>query len=103
MEHVVIIPRLQQLAQFTEALRRGTEADRRTLWQSLADLAPEEVENLLCNGLRSLESRPEDREKALADANSLGIESLVRDTLVHLQDRYPTGRDVSVEVSHGCG
>ncbi len=93
---LVVVPRLQQLTQFTKVLRTETAMERRSVFQLLTDLTEEEVNDLLYNGLCSLESPIEAWEKALADTESLGIESYVRDTLVNLQSRYPSGGELSV-------
>lgn len=98
MGALIVIPRLQQLTQFTEALRLDAEADRHALFRSRTTLTESEVDDLLYNGLCSLESSVEEWENALTDMASLGIESCVGDTLVNLQSRYPAGRDLSVAV-----
>lgn len=98
MGQLLVIPRLQQLTQFAEELRTGTVIERRSLFQRLTNLSPAEMENLLYNGLCSLDAGAHDWEKALADMESLGMESGGRDVLLNLQSCFPCGQDLSVEV-----
>ncbi len=98
MGALVVIPRWQQLTQFMEALRTDPPYERRTLFERLTNLTPKEVDDLLYNGLSSIDASTHDWERALADMESLGIESGVRDTLLNLQSRFPCGQDLSVEV-----
>ena len=98
MGSLIVIPRRQQLTQFIQA--RGTDAStkRRPLFERLTNLTPEDVDDLLVNGLCSLDASADVWERALADMVSLGMESVVRDTLRDLQSRFPCSQDLSVEV-----
>ena len=98
MGALTVIPRWQQLTQFMEVLRAGRPYERRTLFERLTNLNPKEVDGLLYNGLCSIDAPIHDWEGALADMESLGIESGARDTLLNLQLRFPCGQDLSVEV-----
>lgn len=98
MGALTVIPRRQQLTQFVEALRTDRVHERRPVYERLTKLTPEEVDDLVANGLRSMDASSDDWERALADMESLGIESSVRDTLLTLQARFPCGQDLSVEI-----
>lgn len=80
MGALAVIPRRQQLTQFMEALRKDPPYERRPLFERLTDLTPNEVDDLLYNGLCSIDALVHDWERALADMELLGIESGVRDT-----------------------
>lgn len=98
MGTLAFIPRLQQLTGFAEMLRSGAKMDRRSLFQLVTDLSNQEVDNLLYNGLCSLQSPAEVWENAMAAEKSLGLESFVRDTIVDLQSYYSSGGDLAVEL-----
>ena len=98
MGALIVIPRWQQLTQFMEALRTDPSNARRTLFERLTNLAPAEVDDLLYNGLCSIDASADDWERALAAMESLAIESVVGDTLLNLRSRFPSGQDLSVEV-----
>lgn len=93
-----MIPRLQQLAQFVEVLRTGKALEPRAAFEQLTNLTPKETDDILYNGLFSLTSEAHDWDNILTRMESLGIESIVRDTLIDLQSRFPSGHNLSVEV-----